>query len=745
MPPDTFLILINLAVLLLPLLLAVTLLFWGKRLPRGGDWLAIGGMGAALALALVNLAIFLRAGNPGAAVSARMTWLHLGASGAPIVLPFGILVDNTAAIMAAIVTGLGTAVLVYSIFYMRGDRLYHRYFAYMCFFLFAMLGIVMADNLLMMFVFWELVGLGSYWLIGFWSHKGVSTDVSPATSPALAQNKAFIVNRVGDFGFLTGILILFYVMHAVPVANPLSFDSLFQAARTGAFERVSVNLFGHAVSGQALLTLAGIAIFCGAIGKSAQFPLHVWLPDAMQGPTTASSIIHAATMVAAGVYLTARMLPIFTPEARLVVALVGGVTALMGASIAAVQWDIKAVLAYSTISQLGFMMAGLGCGGYTAGLAHLFTHAFFKCMLFLTAGSVIHAIHTQDLFTMGGLRRRMPLTYLAALAGVMAITGVPLFTGSWSKDLILASACGQALAHPTFLRVLPIVLLSVAAVLTSYYMFRFLFLAFAGEPREESAGHAHESPLVATVPMLILAGFTLAPVWTGMIEIPFLGKLGIFPEGARHWVERLVTDRTAHGTGAEPAHHAAVAVSLLALAAGLAAAWRFYGRGPAPAIALWERSPVLRILHRGATSLWGIDDLYRRLFVRGSLAAARGAADMDNRVLDRIFVDGWARAGRFASRKTGAADDRILDRVAVDGLFGWTWLVLGSVARLFQTGRVQQYAGMSLAALVTTLLVIEAGWRLTLVFGIALAVTYAICVVTGIAGAPRDREGSAGN
>jgi NADH-quinone oxidoreductase subunit L len=410
------------------------------------------------------------------------------------------------AIMAVIVAVLATLVLVYNAWYMHGDGLAARFPWQFCLFAFAMLTVVLADNLLMAFIGWELVGLGSYLLIGFWSAKpaasadpeyqrlkgaGARGVLEHRLSPAHAQLKAFVMNRVGDAGFLIGIGAFLAAGLAAGFREPLTWASLAQLAEGGVLPGSFLGL-----SGGDLLTLACLGVFCGAVGKSAQFPLHTWLPDAMQGPTTASSIIHAATMVAAGVFLVARLYPVFTPDALAVAGWIGGITCLLAASIACVQWDLKAVLAYSTVSQLGLMFVALGsgaaAGGLQAGIGHLFTHALFKNLLFLCAGAVIHACAgCQDLHRMGGLARRMPLTAIASGLGVLAIIGMPFFSGFWSKDAVLAAALlhGQEAGGAAWG---PFLLACAGSLLTAAYMVRWWIRIFAGPERDHAVcHHAH--------------------------------------------------------------------------------------------------------------------------------------------------------------------------------------------------------------------------------------------------------------
>ena len=372
--------------------------------------------------------------------------------------------------MMLIVTGVGGAIHIYSFGYMREDRGFSRFFACMSLFTFSMLGIVLANNFIQLFIFWELVGVSSYLLIGFWFEKPSAAD---------AAKKAFITNRLGDFGFLLGILMVWTVL------GSLNFSTLQQT------------LIANPAALGTIASIAGLLIFCGAMGKSAQFPLHVWLPDAMEGPTPVSALIHAATMVAAGVYMLCRIIFLLDPTALLVIAYIGGFTSLLAALIAIQQNDIKRILAYSTLSQLGYMVMAVGLSGPTAAMFHLTTHAFFKALLFLGAGSVILALHhEQDIWKMGGLRQKMPVTFWTFIIGTLALCGVPPFSGFYSKDSILAQAFDQIKSDRLVLFALAV----SVAMLTTFYMFRLFYVAFLGKAKTESAEHAYESPPVMAWP-----------------------------------------------------------------------------------------------------------------------------------------------------------------------------------------------------------------------------------------------------
>ena len=400
-------------------------------------------------------------------IVSEIGWIDLGIVPVlgKIAIELGVMIDNISAIMLFVVALISALVHYYSIEYMKGDKRYNRYFAYLGIFTFSMMGIVLTHNILMMYIFWELVGLSSYLLIGFWYEKKSASD---------AAKKAFIVNRIGDLGMFAGILIIFITYHT------FTFSKIFESIAAGVLP----------FNSEFWLSMTGILLFCGAIGKSAQFPLHVWLPDAMEGPTPVSALIHAATMVAAGVYLVTRIFVMLTGDAMLFIAIIGALSAFIPATIALTQTDIKKVLAYSTISQLGYMIMALGVGAYAFGFFHLVTHAFFKAGLFLGSGSVIHSMHhEQDIMKMGGLKKKMPVTYWTFLIFSLAISGIPLSSGFLSKDGILASALsfGSLTGYYIFA-----VTGFLVALLTAFYMFRLLILTFHGEPKDHHKyEHAH--------------------------------------------------------------------------------------------------------------------------------------------------------------------------------------------------------------------------------------------------------------
>jgi NADH-quinone oxidoreductase subunit L len=445
-------------ILLLPLLSAVVIGLGAFRSRQASAVISVSAVTGSFLLTLLLIA-------SGGELHPSVTWLAIGG----LQIDIGLQIDQLSKLMLCVVTGVGSLIHIFSLGYMKEDRDFSRYFAFLSLFIFSMLGIVLADNFVMMFIFWELVGVSSYLLIGFWFEKPSAAD---------AAKKAFLTNRVGDFGFLLGILMVWATM------GSLDFDFI-----KGELEKGTV-----AISG-----LAGFLIFCGAMGKSAQAPLHVWLPDAMEGPTPVSALIHAATMVAAGVYMLCRVFFLIEGTwAMEAIAWIGGLTSLMAALMAVQQDDIKRILAYSTLSQLGYMVMAVGLGSTDAAMFHLTTHASFKALLFLGAGSVIVALHhEQDIWKMGGLRERMPKTFWTFLIGTMALCGVPLFSGFFSKEAILDAALEN--------NILLFLVAVFVALLTTFYMTRLFIVAFMGEPRSKHAEQAKESPAVMTVPLLVLA------------------------------------------------------------------------------------------------------------------------------------------------------------------------------------------------------------------------------------------------
>ncbi|MGB2845475.1 MAG: NADH-quinone oxidoreductase subunit L [Candidatus Aminicenantaceae bacterium] len=516
--------------------------------------------------------------------------------------------DPLSAIMALVVSGVGFIIHVYSVGYMADDEGYTRYFTYLNLFTFAMLILVMASNIVLMFVGWEGVGLCSYLLIGFWFEKH---------SAANAGKKAFIVNRVGDAAFILGILFIF--LHI----------------GSGEFTAINGAISGGAVS-QGLATLIAILLFVGATGKSAQIPLYVWLPDAMEGPTPVSALIHAATMVTAGVYMVCRMNLLYTlsETAALIVAIVGALTAIYAGTMALTQNDIKRVLAYSTISQIGYMFIGCGVGAYAAGMFHLYTHAFFKSLLFLCAGSVIHALSGEaNMKKMGGLRKYLPITYFTFLIGAIAIAGVPFLSGFFSKDAILTQAFAQGKYFIWALGIL-------GAVLTAFYMFRLIFLTFYGEERlePEAKKHIHESPRAMTIPLVILAFFSVVAGYIGL-PVVFGKKLNLF----HSFLEPVIGEgHEAHlGLGTE---WVLILISVAVAFLGIYIAYVFYIRSPQIPRTLVARFPFV---HKLLFNKYYVDEIYNAIFVNSTIKGSEIIYDkFDLKVIDG-GVNGTATAAGF--------------------------------------------------------------------------------------------------
>ncbi len=543
-------------------------------------------------------------------------WLSIGS----LKLSFGLAIDPLTAVMLMVVTVVTGAVLLYSRGYMHTDLGYRRYYALICLFAFAMLGLVLSQSLLLLFICWELVGLCSYLLIGFWFHR-------PAA--AAAAKKAFLVTRVGDVGFLAAILVLY------TNAGTLDIAELHALAVAGAI-------------GATALTWAAIGLFLGAVGKSAQFPLHIWLPDAMEGPTPVSALIHAATMVAAGVYLVARMYPVFeaAPGVLTGIAVVGAFTALFAAALAMVRNDIKRVLAYSTISQLGYMMVGLATGGIAVGIFHLFNHAFFKALLFLGAGSLSHAVGTFDMREMGGMRKAQPWTFATFIIASLSLAGVWPMSGFFSKEEILGSALES---NPVFFAVL-----LLTAFMTAFYIFRAVFLTFAG--RYRGTGHPHESPAVMVVPMVILAVLALGSGWlnAGGGFAAFLGH------GEEHGFMEGILGILAHPLAWG---------SLGAAALGILLAYAFY-------VARWFSSEDLKhrfkLTHTALMRKFWLDTFYQDFLARS------------------VIYQGICRAFAWLDRN-------IIDG-AVNGL-AWLGVTSGRAIRRAETGQLQFYGIIMLAGI----------------------------------------------
>jgi NADH-quinone oxidoreductase subunit L len=594
-------------VLFLPLLAAGVITLFTIRSKPLSCLISIGAVVAGFIMTIM----FIHANGFAVKAESAVDWFSIGG----LHVDFGLKLDALSLMMLLIVTGVGGLIHIYSYDYMDEDPGKSRFFACLSLFTFSMLGIVLANNFLEMFVFWELVGLSSYLLIGFWFEKPSAGD---------ASKKAFIVNRLGDFGFLLGILMVWGLY------GSLNFDHVAMALNTGT-----------------ATTLAGLLIFSGAAGKSAQFPLHVWLPDAMEGPTPVSALIHAATMVAAGVYMLCRTLFLYDPSALQVIAYIGGFTSLLAALIAVQQNDIKRIIAYSTLSQLGYMVMAVGLSGPVPAMFHLTTHAFFKALLFLSAGSVIMGMHhEQDIWQMGNIRSKMPITFWTFLIGALALCGCPFLAGFYSKDSILAQALVQHNASGYLLFIVGV----LVALLTTFYTFRLFFVVFFSKEKSDAAKHAHESGPITTLPLIVLAIFSLIG---GYIGIAGIYRYNFPAEGEKS--AGFAAALFEPFTGAPLAAGLGVLVFLI----GLFLAYSLYRNA--------DTDPLPAKLGGLATAMknkFYFDELYEATFVR--------AHDFIAAVAD--FIDRWVLEGLCIGLIRGGTD------------------LTGRSLRYLQTGNLQTYA-----------------------------------------------------
>ena len=674
-------------------------------------------------------------------IASAVHWLPLGDFFQGQWLKMGVAVDPLGAIMLLMVSFATTMIFVYSVGYhnwghglgkhkgepqhdMTEEPLLARFFGYMCLFGGSMLLLVVADNLLLLFVGWELMGFCSYSLIGFWYARNYPQHQEiTRIPPREAAKKAFMTTRIADVVMLLGIVFFWWAF------GTLDFSEAFTAE---SFEHV-INLVGF--GGLGIMTLL---LFTGTVGKSAQWPLHVWLPDAMEGPTPVSAIIHAAAMVSAGIFMLLRIFPLIavgiegTPYVGLVIAGIGAFTALMAATIALAQYDVKGVLAYSTISQLGFMVAAVGLGAYVPAAFHLITHAFFKALLFLASGSVIHgmehgAVHVhdhhhdpQDMRNMGGLRHKMPVTFWTFLIGGLALAGFPFITaGFWSKDEIFAEAWYQWSHDAKLLALVVFITLAVAALLTAFYTARQISMTFLGKPRTELAEHAHESSPFMTVPLVLLAVFAVAAGWSGIPD-RFLGTDGIFYNffhhfaGAQyfHLMEELhELGLVAHTFETLPWSWIPLIVSLVVALGGLALGWWVYGRRP---LESGQPDPMIRTLgpaHGFLNNKWGWDGLYQRLFIGPTVYFSERIA---YELIDRNIIDSILHGIARAFYRTGAGFKRFEEVVISGGVdkIKDGFLSFAKEFRYLQTGKVQEYALISVfiaTALAVVVLLINSG------------------------------------
>ncbi|HWY39418.1 MAG TPA: NADH-quinone oxidoreductase subunit L [Chthoniobacterales bacterium] len=625
-----------------PIVAALLILAFGKHARLAGAVVAVIGQAVALAMSLFAFVPTLH--EHGFRALHNFTWFTFGEQP----LRIGFVVDPLAVAMMVMITLVGFCIFVFSVGYMAEDKNFSRFFAYLSFFSGAMLGVVVSNSLLLLFVFWELVGLASYLLIGFWIER---------PSAAAAAKKAFITTRIGDMGLFLGLLLLYH----------RSGTLLFYDSGNGALEPSALLKIGSSV------TLVALLIFCGAAGKSGQFPLHVWLPDAMEGPTPVSALIHAATMVAAGVFLVARVYPIFAVDAingvtssLTVVVWIGVVTGLMAALIAVAQFDIKRILAYSTVSQLGLMMVSLGVGGVAAGIMHLLAHGFFKALLFLGAGSVIHGLHhEQDVRKMGGLRKLMPITFATYAVGMMALSGVPFFfSGGWTKEEILHATSQWPSSH------VPYYLVLLGVVLTALYMTRQVIYVFFGTTRS-NADHAHESPSVMTAPLIILAvcavtfSIVLTPAWP--------------------WLESYL-----NGHAAQYDPHlliqSMILVSLVLVGAGIAIGLWLYRRAGEVDPVQQAQPALFRFLEN---KIW-IDEIYERTVIAFAALVARIADWMDRYIWDGL-VRGFGAIGCLFGTITAGADEGVINAGVDETTVGARGF--GRVMSRLHSGQIQIYLG----------------------------------------------------
>ena len=768
---------------LIPLIGYVIQIFFGKHLPRKGDWMLTGGMFVVMCITVFMACKAIAAGYRGeefvhdsADVGWSFGWLfqQFGGAGEGENLVISLFYDPLGAALLAVVGIVSFFVHLFSTGYMHGDRRYHIFFANISLFTFAMLGVVLADNILFFFVFWELMGLMSYLLIGHFSHDPTSPRITHA---AAACKKAFLTTRVGDVCLFVGFMIFYfhyregwqeYAAAWDLTGNGFKFTDMWKFAAAEV-----ANNGGHY---PAWMHASGLLIFGGTVGKSAQFPLHIWLPDAMEGPTPVSAMIHAATMVAAGVFLLGRTYPMLSPEVLTIVAVVGSFTALFAATIGMTVNDIKGVLAYSTISQLGFMVAAVGCGGVIAGMFHMVTHAFFKSCLFLSAGSVIHGCHhEQDMRKMGGLRKMMPWTFAAMLISTLAIAGVPFFSGFYSKDMVIQAAFMSGMGGELGgAQIFAMIALPLAAALTAFYMFRLIFMTFFGEyrggheehvhdlshdghghdddhhaidptvdPRTQSDhGHGHDDhhgahtphesprPMVIALVCLATLGWLGGSFWlVGPARGAWFTKSNsvdrLYPAQVVQAIPRLQVESEAslaelrehalhaEGVSDEELHHVleeefspaavtylhnkhaahgrAVQVSLLVAGLGILFAYLIYHRKRWDPAVITDR---LGVAYTTVRDKYYVDELVNATLIKGSMMLSRTL-----KLFDEYVVDGFVLLVGRVNKGFGFVS-AAFDRVVVDGLVNWMALVtqaIGAVVRLFQTGRIQQYASFAVA------------------------------------------------
>lgn len=705
-------------IFLAPVIAFIINAFLGRKLPRQGDWLATLSIFISFIFSAKIFSDFVFGKfATDYFVHKTFTWFDLSYGSNIWKVDMGVYIDNMAAIMLLMVSGVAFLIHLFSTWYMDHDEKHGRFFVFLPLFTSAMLGLVLSDNLFSLFIFWEIMGFCSYSLIGIYNKKEKAGD---------ASLKAFMTTRVGDVFLLLGMVAIWMVIGSV------SYVDIYAAIAEGKFA-------GQTVIGISLATFSGLCIFLGGMGKSAQFPLHVWLPDAMMGPTPGSALIHAATMVAAGVYLSLRMYPLMVlGDLTWFIAVIGALTAFIAATIALVQSDIKAVLAFSTISQLGYMMIGVGVGSYNAAFMHLITHAIFKACLFLSAGSVIHSIHEQEMPKMGGLRKYLPYTHFAMMCCTLAIAGIPFFSGFVSKDRILGDALyyGFMAGQNPLLAIVPI-LGFAGAGLTAFYMFRMMFLTFYGENRmshhdddhhhnghdDHHAHEIHHEHLSArqNVPLLILSVFTLgfwfAGTLTGqsfgkvfgdktewfkiLVEAPKVEKFinhsrenfsSIDTKGSVELPKAVYEHQTGYA-GPNPdehkihtAHTIGAIASIIIAFSGVFLAFLMYIKKSVKPFADTFASYTTTLKNR-----YYFDNLYVDIIIKkGLLTLNRGLSWFDMGVYDRFAVDGWATVNRYLFRASKWIDNVIVDAIGVDGT-GVAVNLFNLVLRIVQSGKIQFY------------------------------------------------------
>ena len=721
-----FNLIIALSFLFIPISLFVYQLFFGHILKHNTWYVSIIGIGINLSLALSFFYRVFHNSPDDHMLHYRANWLTTGNFN----MDLGIFIDNMSAIMLVVVSLVSFLVHLYSSEYMKGDSRFSRYYAFLGLFTFSMNGIVLADSIAMIYIFWELVGLSSFLLIGFWFEK---------TSAAMASKKAFLVNRVGDIGMFIGIMMIYFVGET----HSFNLSDIIEKVKTSEIDST-------------YLTIAGILLFLGAVGKSAQLPLHIWLPDAMEGPTPVSALIHAATMVAAGVYMTLRIFPILTGDALTYIAFTGAATAIFAASIAITQTDIKKVLAYSTVSQLGYMVLAIGVGSYLAAFFHLVTHAMFKACLFLASGSVIHSMHNslhklndhetdaQDMMNMGGMKNKMPITYFAMLITTLAISGVPFFSGFVSKDAILAGTLSHYFDHGGITILLPIAGF-VSALITAFYMFRLIFLTFHGKPKnKEIHKHLHESPAAMTFPLILLSLFSFAIFFTGTINPLSDGSKGWFSKAIGNGHNYVIkvdshkadakhdesydlvhsneihskansnhnsssdnlynfTEHVAHGTHA--AHYTAMYLSLLVAALGILLSVIIYYYNKINPNSFIKVFNVLKLYDLSKNKFY-IDELYNNVIYKPFMFWSKVSSKIDWDYYDQKFIDSIGKITLSISNKSTKVDYDWLDQKVVDG-FGKITHFMSLKLKKMQGGVIQSYILGGLIALIVITLIVK--------------------------------------